>query len=87
MLWDQSFGRSDRAKRAIAARGWGPLNYKLLDHPKLFGHDVIPDNNTNHPNAQTPSADVSQLLVQKAINNSTDNTMGDNNIILSLPTS
>lgn len=39
MSWEESFGRADRAKRAIGRRGWGPLNYILLDHVKLFRHD------------------------------------------------
>jgi hypothetical protein len=29
------FARVDTNKRAIAARGSGPLNYIMLDHPKL----------------------------------------------------
>jgi hypothetical protein len=33
--WHKSFARVDTNKRAIAARGWGPLNYILLDHPEL----------------------------------------------------
>jgi hypothetical protein len=31
-----SFGRVDKAKKAICDRGWGPLNCKLLQHPKLL---------------------------------------------------
>jgi hypothetical protein len=31
----KSFARVDTNTRAIAARGWGPLNYILLDHPEL----------------------------------------------------
>ena len=34
--WDLSFARAEVAKKAIAARGWGPLNYVLLDHPALI---------------------------------------------------
>lgn len=34
--WTLSFGRSGVARKAIAARGWGPLNYILLDHPTLL---------------------------------------------------
>ena len=32
--WKLSFARIDTNKRAIAARGWGPLNYIILDHPE-----------------------------------------------------
>jgi hypothetical protein len=35
VAWQKSFARVDTNKRAIAARGWGPLNYILLDHPEL----------------------------------------------------
>lgn len=31
MCWSESFGRSDRARRAIASRGWGPMANEL--HP------------------------------------------------------
>jgi hypothetical protein len=30
------FGRVDKAKKAIADCGWGPLNYKLLQHPEVL---------------------------------------------------
>jgi hypothetical protein len=33
--WHRSFGNQDRAAKAIASRGWNPLNYCLLDHPAL----------------------------------------------------
>jgi hypothetical protein len=33
--WEKSFARVDTNKHAIAERGWGPLNYILLDHPEL----------------------------------------------------
>jgi hypothetical protein len=35
VAWQISFARVDTNKRSIAARGWGPLNYILLDHPEL----------------------------------------------------
>ena len=28
--WSQSFGKSTKNKKAIAERGWNPLNYVLL---------------------------------------------------------
>jgi hypothetical protein len=31
-----SFGQVDKAKKAIADRVWGPLNYKLLQHPEVL---------------------------------------------------
>jgi hypothetical protein len=33
--WEKSFVRIETNKHAIAERGWGPLNYVLLDHPEL----------------------------------------------------
>jgi hypothetical protein len=33
--WEKSFARIQTNKHAIAERGWGPLNYVLLDHPEL----------------------------------------------------
>jgi hypothetical protein len=36
MAWYNSFANVEYAKKAIRERGWGPLNYVLLDHPKLI---------------------------------------------------
>ncbi len=33
--WQRIFGNQDRAMKAVASRGWNPLNYCLLDHPAL----------------------------------------------------
>jgi len=33
--WKESFAIVERNKKAIAERGWAPLNYVLLDHPEL----------------------------------------------------
>jgi hypothetical protein len=33
--WEKSFARVRTNKQAIAERGWGPMNYVLLDHPEL----------------------------------------------------
>jgi hypothetical protein len=42
--WDKSFGRVETNRKAIADRGWGPLNYCLLDHPELQETDDRVDN-------------------------------------------
>ena len=34
-VWKESFAVKATNKKAIAERGWGPLNYVLLDHPEL----------------------------------------------------
>lgn len=31
----ESFGRVDKARKAIINRGWGPLNYAILLNPDL----------------------------------------------------
>jgi hypothetical protein len=33
--WEKSFARIETNMHVIAERGWGPLNYVLLDHPEL----------------------------------------------------
>jgi len=33
--WNASFTRVDNNKKAVAERGWGPLNYNLLLHPEI----------------------------------------------------
>ena len=33
--WEKSFAKKESNKRAIAERGWNPLNYNLLDHEEL----------------------------------------------------
>jgi hypothetical protein len=35
VAWQKSFARVDTNLKAIAERGWPPLNYVLLDHPEL----------------------------------------------------
>jgi hypothetical protein len=35
IAWQKSFARVDTNLKAIAERGWGGLNYVLLDHPEL----------------------------------------------------
>jgi hypothetical protein len=35
IVWQKSFARVDTTLKAIAERGWGPLNYVLLDRPEL----------------------------------------------------
>jgi hypothetical protein len=37
--WAMSFGRAEFAKKAVAKWGWGPLNYVLLDSPKLISFE------------------------------------------------
>jgi hypothetical protein len=39
IAFPQSFGKKENARKAILKRGWNPLNYVLLDHPKLIRTD------------------------------------------------
>jgi hypothetical protein len=36
IAWSKSFSRIENARKAIMQRGWGPMNYVLLDHPKII---------------------------------------------------
>jgi hypothetical protein len=33
--WEHSFSRKESNKKAVAERGWGPLNYNILLHPEI----------------------------------------------------
>ena len=33
--WNHSFAKIESNRRAIAERGWNPLNRKLLSHPQI----------------------------------------------------
>ena len=33
--WEASYAKTEFGQKAIAERGWGPLNYVLLNHPQL----------------------------------------------------
>jgi hypothetical protein len=51
IAFPQSFGRKENARKAILKRGWNPLNYVLLDHPKLIRSDS--DSPTAEESTQT----------------------------------
>lgn len=44
LTWSTTLGNIENAKKAIRDRGWGPQNYKLLDHPSF---QVLNTSNTN----------------------------------------
>jgi hypothetical protein len=44
--WEESFVNISGAKNAICERGWGPLNFALLDHPSLSAKNTA---TTNRP--------------------------------------
>ena len=57
MAWEKSFARRDKAKKAIISRGWGPLNYRLLDHPEL----IRDEKQSINQNPNSDSLDVTSL--------------------------
>ena len=52
--WEKSFANQINAKKAIAERGWGPLNYICIDHPdvrkEIINKDLenVSTSNSNH---------------------------------------
>jgi hypothetical protein len=50
MAWKDSFARSIQARKAIKMRGWGPLNYALLNHPRLIQKPNQPTEQASEPN-------------------------------------
>jgi hypothetical protein len=73
MAWHGSFTRADRARKAILQRGWGPLNYCLLDHPKL----IRLDSSDIRPTATVSSDGMSTI---PSSNNSMDITLSIDNL-------
>ena len=57
--WDRSFARTITNKKAIAMRGWNPLNYVLLDSPEISSpqDDPTPPANDNPPQVVTTNSD------------------------------
>jgi hypothetical protein len=56
--WGESFARVQSNRKAIAERGWGPLNYNCLLHPEILS--------TRHPNDKSghdiPAQQHQQLI-------------------------
>jgi hypothetical protein len=49
--WSVSYGNVESGRKALAERGWGPLNYALLDHPQLKpSNEVAPQDSPNANN-------------------------------------
>ena len=54
--WEKSFAKIDSNKRAIAERGWNPLNRNLLKHPAILNTKTM-----NPPTQQTETSSISDL--------------------------
>ena len=61
--WEKSFAIVSRGRKAIVERGWGPLNYVLLDHPEI-SRQQQPENQQQQ--------DDQQVLVQDHIDHGTN---------------
>ena len=67
--WGKSFALQENVRHAIVERGWGPLNYVLLDHPDVrkgssidmnsdTSESINNTNNSNDSNTVAPSISV-----------------------------
>ena len=77
MAWPKSFGRKDPCRRAIAQRGWNPLNYSLLLKPEILKTKPI---NTGEQQHQSSTETVSNQQVSVSILtqiNTTEGTASD----------
>jgi hypothetical protein len=70
MAWQGLFTRADRARKAILQRGWGPMNYCLLDHLKLIKLEPIPEMTENIASVISPDPSITTIT----INGSTGST-------------
>jgi hypothetical protein len=73
--WYASFAKTEKAKSAIADRGWHPLNYKLLDHPSLkptSSEDLVqtlpdcPDSISINQDGPTFNSFLDRFIVEEA---------------------
>ncbi len=64
-----SFGWVDKSKKAIADRGWGPLNYALFQHPEVVKTKPV---TTTNDESLPPSDSVNTMLLESAVSNVTD---------------
>ena len=59
--FSQSFAMKERAIKAIRDRGWGPLNYALLEHKEILKTKVTVTASTSETNTTTPSLNLTTL--------------------------
>ena len=67
--WSQSFAQVEQNKRAISARGWGPLNYNLLNDEDIKStmtesenreyHSMLKTENENELNPESLTTSIS----------------------------
>ena len=82
--WEKSFARKDCAMRAIIQRGWNPLNYVLLDHPKLIrmekpSFELESDDESEYDGVGTNTNDVDDDGVGTNTNDVDDDGVDNNN--------
>lgn len=73
MAWKDSFANQDRARDAISSRGWGPLNYVLLDHPKLVINDCDTDSKAELNESGPIVSNYLNKLIDKTLKNKAAN--------------
>jgi hypothetical protein len=76
MAWEESFARSDRARKAIHLRGWGTLVYILskdprlnninpTETPRMTNNNLSPDLSTINTEGPTITSFVDLIPVEK----------------------
>jgi hypothetical protein len=53
-----SFGKRENARKAILKRGWNPLNYVLLDHPKQIRSESVSTDATISDTSKSTAATI-----------------------------
>ena len=54
--FERSFSNKTRAKKAIAARGWNPLTYNLLDHQNILCDVIAHDDDDDGNDVSNPTS-------------------------------
>ena len=65
--WELSFNNVATNRKAIAERGWGPLNYVLLDHPEIAANGVIDSMGRSVALSGTVTVSAMELNMQEGI--------------------
>ena len=66
--WDESFAHIATNQKAVAERGWGPLNYNLLLHPEIQLTSNQKSANRKNNNQPASSIPPSGLNLSQGVN-------------------
>ena len=75
--WDRSFVRVDKNLKAIADRGWGPLNYALLNDPQIQATMTESESNSYALMMKSAATELSTIQEQTLSHDSTINTRAE----------